>query len=366
MHYFMRQSYSPLMVSAIATESSGSSGAKCGHCLGHCKAGEEPAGGCKYPCETGSAGQCCVPCNAPPAPPSPPTPTCQPHFDMNGDPQNTIQKTPANSPAACCVECGTTKGCAAFTFDGSSTCWMTNVTTYHKADSRQPPITSGVCTGGACTKAACGKCTPFGPATLPSTRRLVVHVANDRISSGAFDASRIKLELISFADGQKRELPFTPVEPTVPANAGAVVYSQPVADVLKQAPACSAAADCFALATIRDRPHDDLTSNTGGLALLANFPSLNLKPAKVTARITTTGLPAGSTHGVVLSSDVVALFVMVHSTLRGRWTDNGVLLLPGEPTTLGFMPWEAAPDAKAFGASLHVDVANAGSAVSVQ
>ena len=70
--------------------------------------------------------------------------------------------------------------------------------------------------------------------------------------------------------------------------------------------------------------------------------------------------------GVVLSSDVVALFVMVHSTLRGRWTGNGVLLLPGEPTTVGFMPWEAVPDAKPFGASLHVDVANAGSAVRVQ
>eukprot|EP01045_Picozoa_sp_COSAG04_P005838 COSAG04_NODE_277_length_18399_cov_3.036066_5_plen_305_part_00 len=41
-------------------------GGTCGHCTGHCKAGQEPAGGCKYPCQTGSAGQCCVPCHAPP------------------------------------------------------------------------------------------------------------------------------------------------------------------------------------------------------------------------------------------------------------------------------------------------------------
>ena len=94
---------------------------------------------------------------------------------------------------------------------------------------------------------------------------------------------------------------------------------------------------------------------------------LTQPPPIATATVTATGLPAGSTHGVVLSSDAVALFVMVHSTLRGRWSDNGVLVLPGEPTTLGFMPWGAAPGgAKAFGASLHVDVANAGSVVSVQ
>ena len=89
-------------------------------------------------------------------------------------------------------------------------------------------------------KFSCGKCAPFGPATKPSTRRLVVHVANDRIGSGGFDASRIKLELISFADGHKHELSFTPVESIVKANSGAVVYSQPVADVLKQTTACSA------------------------------------------------------------------------------------------------------------------------------
>ena len=110
---------------------------------------------------------------------------------------------------------------------------MTNVTSYHKADSRQPPITSGVCTGGACTKTTCGKCAPFGPATKPSTRRLVVHVANDRVGSGGFDASRIKLELISFANGHIVELPLPPTTPAIKPNTGAVIYSEPLADVLQ-------------------------------------------------------------------------------------------------------------------------------------
>lgn len=40
-------------------------GATCGHCSGHChNTSVEPSGGCKYPCATGSNGQCCVPCHA--------------------------------------------------------------------------------------------------------------------------------------------------------------------------------------------------------------------------------------------------------------------------------------------------------------
>ena len=158
---------------------------------------------------------------------------------------------------------------------------MTNVTSYHQPDHRAPPITSGRCTGAACTKDTCSRCTPFGPATKPSTQHLVVHVTNDRLISsdgaGAFDSfSRIKLELISFANGHVVELPLPPTAPAIKPNTGAVIYSKPLADVLKQAPAvCSAASDCFAVASIRDRPVDDLTSNTAGLALLANFPELS-------------------------------------------------------------------------------------------
>ena len=53
-----------------------------------------------------------------------------------------------------------------------------------------------------------------------------------------------------------------------------------------------------------------------------------------------------------------------HDESIQRWLIHA-LLLPHEPITLGFIPWEAASGAKApFGASLHIDVANAGSSVS--
>ena len=54
-------------------------GATCGHCSGHChNTSVEPAGGCKFPCATGSNGQCCVPCHAPATCKSPCKP-CQHH-----------------------------------------------------------------------------------------------------------------------------------------------------------------------------------------------------------------------------------------------------------------------------------------------
>ena len=44
-------------------------------------------------------------------------------------------------------------------------------------------------------------------------------------------------------------------------------------------------------------------------------------------------------HTVVLTSNAVALFVMVHSSLRGRFDRNGVLLLPGLSVELAFISW---------------------------
>ena len=351
MHYFMRQAYSPLMVSAIVV--------------------------------TGSSG--------PTPSPTASSLTCQPHVEYSLQ-AHASHRQSAN-PAACCAECGTTNGCAAYTFDGQSLCWhimMTNVSSHRTNASKvnsphKPPPISGVCTGNACTTAACSKCMPFGPDSPLSNRRLVVHVANDRLggaththsgASAAFSASNIKLELISFADSRRVELPFTPLTLTVKANSGAVIFSQPLTDVLNRATAtCPTVSDCFALASFHDRSQEEdglnPTINTGGgLALLANFPQLSLKPANVTARVTTAAaegvLPAGAKHGVVLSSDVATLFVMMHSGLRGRWSENGVLLLPGAPKTLGFVSWEAVSDTKAFAASLHVDVTNPRSVVSIR
>ena len=157
----------------------------------------------------------------------------------------------------------------------------------------------------------------------------------------------MRLQIIHFADGRSHDvdIPASSVAP----NSGAVVFRELVSTVLRDV-GCASVHECFALASPR-QPSSD--TNDEGLALFANFKDLQLP----NANITVAAHPDG--RRVLLTADAVALYVMVHSPVAGRWDRNGVLLLPHQPCTLTFTPDDETGDRHgSFGSRLHVDAVN--------
>ena len=285
-----------------------------------------------------------LPSNATPPAPSPPSSTCQRNFDMNKE-GTTISTTKDATPAACCALCGGNAACKAYTWLSGS-CYLSNFAGYHRADGR--PLISGLCTGGACSAATCAKCS--GGRAAPTERSLVLHVANDdHIQPDVpFDASALKLELVRFADGASVELPLSGQQ-IVQSGSGKVIYTRAVADVLSASGGlCASSAECLALATFRDPPAPAAANMEGGLALLGNFKSLGLKMANIKA---VASCSAAEGCSVALTSDAVALYVTLSSSLRGRFSTNGVLLRPHTPRKLAFLPFELHAVGFEFGAA---------------
>ena len=294
-----------------------------------------------------------LPSNATPPAPSPPSPTCQRNFDMNKE-GTTISTTKEATPAACCASCGGNAACKAFTWLSGS-CYLSNSAGYHSADGR--PLISGLCTGGACSPTTCAKCS--GGLAAPSVRSLVLHVANDHHSQPdvPFDTSALKLELVRFADGKSVELDLSGQQ-IVQSGSGKVIYSRAVADVLRASGGlCASAAECLALATFRDYLAPAVANTEGGLALLGNFKSLGLKTANIKA-VASCSVAEGCS--VALTSDAVALYATLSSSLQGRFSTNGVLLRPNTPRKLAFLPFEG----HAFG--FQFSAANFSSTLSLQ
>ena len=345
-HYAMAQSYSPLLVTAVVATLPGA---------------ETP-------------------------PPPPPAPTCQRHFDMNRE-GTTVSQFHVTSPSDCCVACGNATSVAARSGGGGhceayswlgGLCFLSNSSGYHRADTRN--LVSGLCTENACTKTACSTCsTPEPP--VGGVRSLIVHVANDWFgpdrSAEPIDSSAVTIELIRFSDAKSVVLDHqaSPIQ----SGSGAVIYSAPVADVLRGSRGlCGSVSDCFALA--RFRPGigglGAITNTDGGLALLSNFKNLALRSANVTLTCTAARSIGGGSGGTVtLAADAVTLYAVVTSSLRGRFDRNGVLLQPGVQTGLMFLPWgqeveagaggDPEEAAAAFCASLTVEAVNLGSVTTV-
>jgi hypothetical protein len=299
----------------------------------------------------------------PPPPPAEPAPihnvsTCRTGVVLAPlvAPQSTWPPTTAKmyrncaSAAECCDLCAATPACVDWTFlIPHEKCYMANVS--HSANvSQAENATAGSCANGACTHPACAACTgPDGDAQAPNF--LIVHAANDRWAEA--DTSDMQLRIIHFANGRSHEV--TIPQGKVGANSGAVVFRRPVKEVL-QAAECASVYSCFALVSPRQPSND---TNDEGLALLANFKDLLLPAANITVSVPPDDESAQeNTRRVTLTSDAVALFVMIHTTEQGRWDRNGVLLLPGESHTLSFVPHAGAVTGQGFGSTLHVDAAN--------
>ena len=255
------------------------------------------------------------------------------------------------SAAECCGFCGAVPGCVEWTFSiEHEKCYMSTVSHSANVSKALKNMTAGSCAGGACTHAACAACTgPDGDAQAQNF--LVVHAANDR--RAAADTADMQLRIIHFADGRSHEVAIP--HNSVGANSGAVVLRQPVAELL-QAVGCASVRSCFVLVSPR-RPSND--TNDEGLALLANFKDLLLPAANITVSVAPADESAQpGTRRVTLTSDAVALFAMIHTKDHGRWDRNGVLLLPGQPRTLTFTRDAGAAASGDFGSTLHVDAAN--------
>lgn len=116
------------------------------------------------------------------------------------------------------------------------------------------------------------------------------------------------------------------------------------------APAGCAAdgSDCVALLEIRDGAGGLLAEN---FVLLAQTSALALPASTVTFAI---GAPAADgTVPITLTASATALFVTLTTLAQGRFSDNALLLSPGD-TAISFIPWSGF-DAALLASSLRVE-----------
>jgi hypothetical protein len=147
-------------------------------------------------------------------------------------------------------------------------CYLSNSTSYDKPDSR--PLTSGRCAGGACNATSCGLCGHHAPAG----GTLVVHAANDRLLEPAHTSQLLRVRVLHFPDGASVTLPLPPS--TIPAQAGRMIYSEPVGSVLRRGN-CTTVVISAARSSPRTRGLAPAqVSADGGLVIFAHFPKLNI------------------------------------------------------------------------------------------
>jgi len=92
--------------------------------------------------------------------------------------------------------------------------------------------------------------------------------------------------------------------------------------------------DCLALLDIRSNTGDLIIDN---FELLTDPFSLALPSAQVTFAIGAVS-PADGSVPITLTTDKTALFVSLTTLAQGRFTDNSILLIPGN-TVISFIPW---------------------------
>jgi len=135
------------------------------------------------------------------------------------------------------------------------------------------------------------------------------------------------------------------------ANASVDVLTAacPPWSALLPAAGCAAdGSDCVALLEVRDAAGALVADN---FELLAPPAALRLPAAAVTFAL---GAPAADgSVPVTLSASATALFVTLTTLAQGRFSDNALILGPGN-TTVAFLPWEGF-DAGVLASSLRVE-----------
>lgn len=107
----------------------------------------------------------------------------------------------------------------------------------------------------------------------------------------------------------------------------------PWSAVLPTAGCAPDGSDCLVLLSLKDAAGTLVADN---FELLTPPYKMSLPAATVTAAA---GTPAADgTVPIVLTSDKTALFVVLTTLAQGRFSDNAVIIAPGQ-TTLSFIPW---------------------------
>ena len=204
---------------------------------------------------------------------------------------------------------------------------------------------------------------PLMLSTVVVGSTLVVHAANDRLSdpclsgactgilfkvlpaeehvSASFQSepahtSQFVLRVIRLSDGATEQLSIPAAE--ISAQSGMVIFNASVASVLKQG-SCASPGDCCAFVSPSkdtDAAPPQINAD-GSMVIFAHFPELNLTAANVTTKV---AAESGNIVNVTLEADAVALYVTLSSSVLGRFSSNGLLLLPHHPQQLQFTAWE--------------------------
>ena len=175
---------------------------------------------------------------------------------------------------------------------------------------------------------------PLMLSTVVVGSTLVVHAANDRLSEA--HTSQFVLRVIRLSDGATKQLSIPAAE--ISAQSGMVIFNASVASVLKQG-SCASPGDCCAFVSPSkdtDAAPPQINAD-GSMVIFAHFPELNLTAANVTTKV---AAESGNIVNVTLEADAVALYVTLSSSVLGRFSSNGLLLLPHHPQQLQFTAWE--------------------------
>ena len=168
------------------------------------------------------------------------------------------------------------------------------------------------------------------------------------------------LSFLHLPTGQRVQTPLT-IAVSLPRGAGASNWTcvnntvdVTTADcpswpsILTPAGCAADGSDCIALLEIRSSAGALISEN---FVLLAQPFALSLPSATVTFAI---GAPAADgTVPITLTASATAVFVTLTTLAQGRFSDNALLLSPGE-TTVNFIPW-AGFDAGLLASSLRVE-----------
>ena len=75
----------------------------------------------------------------------------------------------------------------------------------------------------------------------------------------------------------------------------------------------------------------------------SDFCACNISNGDATPASSSGEMATGSGVCFKLNAKALAVWVQVDTAISGRFSDNGILLVPGETTALSFQPWAGAP-----------------------
>lgn len=130
------------------------------------------------------------------------------------------------------------------------------------------------------------------------------------------------------------------VSSTVQAFGSVEIFAQPLSSMVAASNVTSAAEIAITLSWRFDEGGDQGKEVTN-VFYPTSFSEVTLQEASITASVA--GSWTGGEEGVAavtVTSTAAAPFAFLHTSISGRFSSNGVLLLPNTPVTFAFFGWE--------------------------